>query len=1162
MISGASSATSRVRRFIGRNRFSPVRSSVLQTKCTLPSANWDRLPFDPDIDIIPLEHEPLADNRDNGFGPETSDLFQHRDSGYNPARDLRVPPEAVRKHLLPILRLLGCADDIPKPKKGSTNLGYTNLRNPLNRALRRESLNKNNPNTLDGISIQAPPENRGISCAGLTARYILYKIWPDREELYQQGYPLRRIFFALGERALKYIATRNADPGDIALWAHVVLASSGAEATARLSWLCRKLKFRVPSFIFNHTLRHLSGHTIHTIKSLASLVDTYLTRNVEIADFTSKPDFKIDALTKRIMFLRLFRLANYFAPTQLPYVAKIYAKHCIEAPATITMNDIIFCNHILWAIGGPPRIPTPYWTSLRYIIDAQIFLLRKMFQANPVMHLDPKGFRGIVRTRLAAPRSVAERGMIAHQGESWPPRKDITDGYDQTHSRIDFDNETPAVSEAGQVLSEMQRAGYPLGTWERSAMILSGRESDGTPTVPRRTWFIAGTSTGEENPFTLWQARIRATRTLNEAWHIFLKFLDSIVTTSQERAGAVHVYQELFERVIQDRKQEALDKHPKVEEPPLILPLRTGIQRFIPPSEELDVIYAPPKPKKDPTEHYLRLSDTTIRGPTSIRRGPNLEDRATVSIGNTKNIIPPPSDPSRGAFVPTPAPSVSELWALMLRNGIKPSLSLTKLLVSNAATPNEAEIYLNEWYIYPRRRKTFKTEKGKVEFRWWEVFHRKELEKLRIRQFGVQSPDIKGEKETEYIDASSATVDLAISYIHCLTSTTFAPRKNRTFLNHWNFSSSLLFLRVPQAIIIASGFGITSLSAWTSILKALNYTHHHRGLFQSELAKYGTSRLASARFGEGNPRRKMKYRDVNVCVKKIWEHVRLHWGFPLEANIVYEFTIAAERGWEYEQQLKAYTNDQTHHHERLPFRTTDVIEMFETVVGIRQANEKSFKNPGDRGWRRIAVGHSNPTSHRRLFREENDGFTVPKPDGSSGGDEDIIFDKLVELSSPIADEKSRLPPPVTPRTAHLHAYIRLLLRTAEGEYEPILRLLKWMGRYSDFLEVKNRRLTIIAMKAMWDFNTGLADMHPDEKLRVWEARKAKYAEAKRLFLERLKGWGSWPTDLEVAAYNGENWRELRDQTPGEGEKDEDEWEEEGFEERLQEAEAEYDMYKS
>ncbi|KAK6536430.1 hypothetical protein TWF281_000667 [Arthrobotrys megalospora] len=1145
MISGASSAISRVRRLIGQNRFYPARLFAPQTKCILPPARWDRLPFEPGFDIKPPELDLPVDN---GFDSEISDLVPPNIE-YSPLDDPSLPA-GVRKQLLPILRLLGCADDIPKPKRGTTNLGYTNLNNPLNRALRRESLNKSNELAPEGVSADSPLENRGISCAGLTARFIIYKIWPDRDELYQQGYPLRRVFFALGPRALKYIAARNADPGDIALWAHVVLASSGAEAAARLHWLCRKLKFRVPSFTFNHTLRHLSGHTNYTIKRLTLLVDNYLTRNLEISDHVGKPALKIDAVTRRIMFLRLFRLANYFAPTQLPHVAKVYAKHCIDPPAEIAMNDITFCNHILWAIGGPPRIPSPYWTSLRYIIDAQIFLLRKMFQSNPVMHLNPKGFRGIVRTRLAAPRSITERSMIAHQGANWPPRKEITDGYDQTHSRIDFDHETPAVGEAGQVLSEMQRAGYPLGMWERSAMVLSGRESDGTPTVPRRTWFIAGTSTGEDNPFTLWQARIRATRTLNEAWHVFLQFLEITMTTSKERAGAVHVYQEMFDKLVQARKQEALDKHVSIEEPPVILPPRTGIQRFIPPSEELDVIYAPPKPKKDPTEHYLRLSNTTIRGPTDIQRGPNLEDRATVSIGDTKNIIPPPSDPSRGAFVPTPAPAVKELWALMLRNGIKPSLGLTKLLVTNAATPKEAQMYLEEWYIYPRRRKTFKTEKGKIEFRWWDVFHRMELEKLRIRQFGVPSANIKEGNGTEYFDASSATIDLAIAYIQCLTSITFAPRKDRTFYNHWNFSSGLLFLRVPQAIIIATGFRITSLSAWTSILKALNYTHHHRGLFQSEASRLATSRLASARFGEGNPRRKMKFRDVNVCVHKTWEYVGLHWGYPPDANIVYEFIIAAERGWEYEQQLKKATNDKTHHHERFPFRTEHVVEIFETVVGIRKISQRSFKNPGD--WASRRVEQFKPGGVNR----ENDGFEEPKTD------EDAIFDQLVELSAPTGDEKSRLPPPVTPRTAHLHAYMRLLLRTGHDEFEPVLRLLKWMGRYSDFLEVKNRRLTIIAMKAMWDFSLGLEEiMDSEEKIRIWETRKEKFAEAKRLMLERLKGWGAWPTDVETAAYNGENWRELRDQEPVPVESgEEEEWEEEGFEERLQEADAEYNQY--
>ncbi|EPS42414.1 hypothetical protein H072_3597 [Dactylellina haptotyla CBS 200.50] len=1067
-----------------------------------------------------------------------------------------MPPEATRKQLLPLLRLLGCADDIPKPRKGTANLGYTNIEQPLNRALRRESL-KDGP----------PSDNRGISLSGLTARYLVHKVWPERQKLYDEGYPLRPKPLSMGLRAREYLDERNSDVFDVALWSYVLLARSGPEAIGRLAWLCEKVNYRVPSFLVNHNLRHISGHTSITVKAVIVLVDRYLTRNIEIAEYLGKPNLKVDPVTKRIIFLRLFRLANYFAPKQLSDVAEIYAKHSIDHPAEITKHDVVFCNHILWAIGGPPRIPAPYYASLRYIIDAQVYLLRKMFKANPVMHLDPKGFRGIVRTRLAAPRTVRERSMIGQQGFNWPPWKEIHDGYDQSHSKIDSDSEEMVVSDAGLVLTEMQRAGYPLKAWDEAAMILAGREADGTPTVPRRTWFIPGGS-GDGNPFTAWQARVRATRTINEAWHIFLKFLNIQLKTHEERSAAVHVFQEMFLKAIQARKQDWENKYRIAEEiSPYVPAPKEGYKRFMPTSQELDKLYAPPERRRDPTDDYLRSQNTTLRGPTDINRGPNLEDRGTVNIGDSKNLIPPPSDPARGAYIPTPPPSVEELWQLMLRRAIQPSLALTRLLVANSASIHEAHNYLEEWYRYPSRRKSFRTQTVGITWVWWKILHRKELEKLQIRQFGVHHNIMDTDSQTNEahrnpsdndatIEASSAVIELAIAYITSLTNTTFAPRKSHSFDDHLTFGKKLLFGRIPHAIILASSFRITNLSAWTAILKALNYTRHHRGLFQSSWGKTASGRLASARFGEGDPNRRMRYRDVNVCVIKVWEYVRGFWGYPQDMGFVYELVIAAEKGWDYEQMLKrnrtmgtggGYSGDGANRFKPLPWRAQHAIEVFESAVGIRAVEIKNFKNPGDRSNAR-GVGLDKARVGPRENKEEGDAAVAAMADAATGGD-DGLFARLVELSAPMESTKSRLPPMVVPRTAHLHAYMRLLLKTRWGEFDPVLRLLKWMVRYKDFLEVKNRRLPIIALRALWDFDAGIDDDITHEGLKLQEMRGNNYEQAKNVVAKGLKEWGGWATEMEVAAYNGENWRDLRETEDSDLKDDiEEDWEEETEEE--------------
>ncbi|KAK6533607.1 hypothetical protein TWF694_002544 [Orbilia ellipsospora] len=1158
MISSVGSAIRRARSSNGFKRPSLSLPLIRQTECILDPVSISPPALDLFSDLVPQIDEIDI--------PKTADL----------------PPEATRKQLLPLLRLLGCADDIPKPRRGTTNLGYTNPQEPLNRALRRKSLDKYRKKD------ETYTENRNISLAGLTARYILHKVWPERHELHDAGYPLRPRFFAMGAGAREYLRERNSDASDIGLWSYVLLARTGSEAIARLEWLCHKINYRVPSFAFNHTLRHLSGHSIWTLKKVTRLLDEYLTRNDETSKRLGKPQLKIDSVTKRIMFLRLFRLANYFAPRQLLDVAEVYAKHSIDEPAEISKNDVTFCNHIIWAIGNPPRISAPYWVSLKYIIDTQVFLLRKMFHANPVMHLDPKGFRGIVRTRLAAPRTAAERGMISRQGLNWPPWKDIRDGYDEAVSRIDSDSEEMVAGDAGRVLAEMQRSGFPLGEWEKAAMVLSGREEDGTPTPLRRIWFVAGRNTGEENPFTIWQARIRGTRTLNESWHVFIKFLNVSQTTNQERSAASHVFQEMFDKVLQARKQDALNKYPPVEEQQWLPPKpREGLKRFVPVSEA-EQLFIPPEPQPNITDDYLRIKDTTIRGPTDIKRGPNLEDRATVSISETKNLLDPPSDPAKGAYVPAAPPTVDELWALMLRRSVPPSIGLIRLLITNSASVSEAHRYLQEWYRQPSRRHSVRTAVGKEVWEWWTLLHRKELEKLDVRQFGVYSsvmdrksritsantnplkiPPSETSQAVDTISASPAILELATAYIIALTNTTYAPLKSHRFQDHFNFGKHLLFGHIPHAIILATAFRITSLAAWTAILRALNYTRHHRGLFQSSWARTASGRLASARFGEGNPNRKMRYRDVNVCVVKVWEYVREVWGYPQDMAFVYELVIAAEKGWEYERLLSSHNrlgNDKLFHvagnsrrvpqgartgdgdgdeavysHRPLPWRAEHAVEVWECVVGVRKAETRSFKSRGAPKPKRLGVA-------REL--EKEGWFGV---DDSRDVD-DGLFEELAGLSNNQAtDEISLLPPITTPRTAHIHAYVRLLLKTAVWEFEPVIRLLRWMIRYKNFLEVKNRRLPLIALRAMLDLYVGLDPKGlTEEELKIVERRREKFEEAERLVREQFKEWGGWATNVEVAAYNGLNWRELREgdiEYDGHQEEpDEEFWREEGTEE--------------
>ncbi|KAF3942070.1 hypothetical protein ABW19_dt0202996 [Dactylella cylindrospora] len=742
-----------------------------------------------------------------------------------------------------------------------------------------------------------------------------------------------------------------------------------------------------------------------------------------------------------------------------------------------------------------------------------------MFGADPVMHLDPKGFRGIVRTRLATPRTAGERDIIAHQGSNWPPWKEVTDGYDQTYLRIDSDSEEPIIGSGGLFLKEMQRAGYPLGVWEKSAMILSGLEEGGTPTVPRRTWFVAGTSSGRDNPHTIWQARIRATRTLNEAWHMFLRFLAVPLATAGDHAGVIHVFKDMFQKILQARKQDWQSPEPVMEEPlrPPQQP-KVGFRRFIP---EDEWVYVPPEPPPDETASFLRMGNTTVRGPTTIKYGPNNADPARMSIGDTKDILPPPLNPARGAYVSTPPPTVEELWALMLRRNIKPDLGLIKLLVSNSTGPAEAQVYLEEWYSRPRKR-LFQGERKDVPWAWWSTTDPKELERIGIANHMILSTSLEKpiteSNARSLVSASDNTAGLVMAYIEALSSTTFPPRNGTLNVE---FTNKLLFQRVPNAIALAQAFKLKGFNVWESILKALNYPRLPRGLFQSAWAKTSSQRYAALGFLEGPAPRKMKLRDLNVCAYKISEYLHDHWGYIRDPATMYQFAIAAERGWDYEQQL--IQDRRAAGHQAMPFRAADVVDVFETMVWIRDPRKRAPKHPS------FVSDHpppeSLPTAHDLRDHLKKHGLTEEDENWlEENMESNEPVNELVNISAG-NESKSFLPPIVTPRTAHIHAYIRLLLKTAEEDYEPIVRLLRWMVRHSDFLDSNNRRLPIIAMRAMW-----YSDDHVEGLSREsLERRQRNYVEARRLVSEDLREWGGWATDVEEAAYNGENWRELRDE---------------------------------
>ena len=157
--------------------------------------------------------------------------------------------------------------------------------------------------------------------------------------------------------------------------------------------------------------------------------------------------------------------------------------------------------------------------------QAQFEVLKAMAGQKPVLPVTRQGYRGIIAVQLAHKKTPAERESAEMKAPSWPPWKEERLG-------IDFERGNEGMaSRAMQVVNQMRHAGYSLSSWETVASILAGWDTDESPTIQTRG-MMHRTSTSplpvEEEPdyTSIWLARIRATRTLREAWACFLSYQD------------------------------------------------------------------------------------------------------------------------------------------------------------------------------------------------------------------------------------------------------------------------------------------------------------------------------------------------------------------------------------------------------------------------------------------------------------------------------------------------------------------------------------------------------------------------------------------------------------------------------------------------------------
>ncbi|KAL8785721.1 MAG: hypothetical protein Q9213_003188 [Squamulea squamosa] len=399
--------------------------------------------------------------------------------------------------------------------------------------------------------------------------------------------------------ALKYLFTKGYTLKDFGVWDWILSGATAEEAALRLELVRRpQLKAAadlgpIPIFI----LQKLLLRTDMTAESLSVLI-RQIWQLLDSVDLNKGQSRNIEGVLTRkaigpigldvftTIVVRLLRHVRKVWPAVITNIAELWVEYAKSGTDTSRLS--FHYNRILQIMALPPN-ESPY-QSLHHRQAAQVVLLGRMRTTSPNVTINREGFRAIAQVQLAHQKTPDEQTWAQLKATSWPPWKADKDGMD---AGIGPEH---GVSQATMVLRKAAERGYGSETWEKSAGILAGWDTDHSPTIQTRSAVVpiqpsslsqgpvslpqlgptgrsdSTTKSLQPEAGAIWVARIRATRTLQEAWVCFLACKDqNTVMTSQ-------LYQEMFQKVMYDEKRsqgtsDDFDTNPYVGANPQQIPM-------------------------------------------------------------------------------------------------------------------------------------------------------------------------------------------------------------------------------------------------------------------------------------------------------------------------------------------------------------------------------------------------------------------------------------------------------------------------------------------------------------------------------------------------------------------------------------------------------------
>ena len=522
------------------------------------------------------EMDPLweSDTRSESTDPPTA---AHRISSL-PPQDCYTPSEAILYSL------------------GSLSRMYTTFRDFSNKI----DLSLPNMPTITGYGgNHAKPEpvtNSGEESSGSifpTVRFSLQRLlaeylrscWPTTPGLGSTDIgpfdiapskdALKNVF---SEKNIAFIYNEGYEPEDLISWAWIVTANSTDLAVRRLTLLSADLRFdssesrMIPTFLVLFVLRRsnwsaralrmmiihghdrLEGYTVARGQPLDAAHE-FSKRGAHSLQPRGISQRFMSKKNTVIMVIRLLRQARKVWPEACVSIITMLTKHegkFWDTPLRRSrMAELSYLYNTILSLLAAPASMYPF-LSISAQQQAQFVIIRRMHEFEPPLVIDHEGYRAVIRVQLAHKKTFQERDWASLKAKSWPPWKQDKLGLD-AEKGLQY-----GQSRASQAIKNMEEAGYALQEWESAAEILAGWDTDKTPTIQTRASHsrpimsrgekVDGDTSRHPQRLLEWTARIQATRTVDEAWAIFLAFKDS-TTRDGVSSNSPKVYHAMAEKI-------------------------------------------------------------------------------------------------------------------------------------------------------------------------------------------------------------------------------------------------------------------------------------------------------------------------------------------------------------------------------------------------------------------------------------------------------------------------------------------------------------------------------------------------------------------------------------------------------------------------------------